>query len=577
MAKRRGKDQLIAVCIPTRGIVFTEVVQAVFDNLAGRPAVLLTTTDEGLPDCMNALADRALAAGASHLWVVEEDTVPPAGVLDAMLEADVDYIACDYPVGGAHTCFGFDEDGILWTGFGCTLIRSGVFDQVARPFFECDMRTAVVRRDGLDYFTAEKGTADHRGGHDLSFGAKLKRAGVRRHGLRDWECRHLRLAELNAGAGDKACHTIVAQPPILAPWPEYLEPPTCTIVIPCFNHGEYLAEAIESALAQTLPCEVIVVDDGSTDDTAAVARRYPVKLIRQKNRGLPAARNAAVEIATTTHIMPLDADDLLEPACVETLLGKSRHAIVRATTQLFGDVNMPWLLEGPTTLAAQIEMNRAPACSLYPRAAWERVGGYDEAMVDGYEDWDFWTRVMHAGFPIETVDTVQWRYRKHGPSLVRHAASMRPQIKAYLREKWARLGILSVTAARDSRGKPTQGVPMFTVKHRVYGKDANGRNVLLYAQGDEITDDQARSAGLLDGEAPAAPSTRGVTIVDNKPVDDTPPKVEPLERLKLAELKKIAGEWHLDTDGLNTRADYIAAIEDARERLASATGAEVTR
>ena len=569
---------LIAVCIPTRGVVFTEVVRGVFDNLAGRPAVLLTTTDEGLPDCMNGLVERALAAGASHIWVVEEDTVPPPGVLDAMLAADVDYIACDYPIGDAHTCFGFDDDGLLWTGFGCTLIRARVFDQVARPFFDCSMSASLVRRDGLDYFTAADRRVDHRGGHDVSFGVKLKRAGVERHGLRGWECRHLRLVERNTSRGDDACHTIAALPAIRTPWPAYLEAPTCTIVIPCFNHAEYLGAAIESALAQTFPCEVIVVDDGSTDDSAAVARRYPVKLIRQKNAGLPAARNAAVRVATTSHIMPLDADDLLEPTCVETLLAKSRDAVVRSVIRLFGDVDQDWLLPGPTTLAAQIELNRVPACSLYPRAAWERVGGYDDAMSDGYEDWDFWARVLHAGYHVETVDSVQYRYRKDGPSLVRHAASKRAEIKAYLREKWQRLGIVEapVTRVRHSRGKRRQGVPMYTVKERVYRKTDDGRTVLLYRPGRRITTQDAVRAGLLPGEAPAAPPAKGVTIADGKPpADDTPKPAKPLERMKLAELKEVAAKWKVSPEGLNTRADYIAAIDDARERLASATGSEV--
>ena len=563
---------LIAVCIPTRGVVFTEVMQGVFDNLAGRKAVLLTTIDEGLPDCMNNLAERALAAGATHLWIVEEDTVPPAGVLDAMLAAGVDFIACDYPVGNSHTCFGFDDDGLLWTGFGCTLIEAGVFAKVKRPWFECNMSTVVVHRDGLDYFTAAERTAAHRGGHDLSFGAKLKAAGIERHGLREWEARHLKLRDWNATAANTACHAIAPLPPILDPWTEYLEKPTCTVVIACYNYGQYLAEAIESALAQTYPCEVIVVDDGSTDDSASVAKRYPVKLIKQRNKVLPAARNTAVKAATSTHIMPLDADDLLEPKCVETMLAVSRHAIVRAVTQMFGDVDGPWLLQGPTDLAAQVEMNRAPACSLFPRAAWERIGGYDENMVDGYEDWDFWARMLHAGYPIETVETVQWRYRKHGPSLVRHAASKRSQIKAYLAAKWAALGITDavastlppVTPARHSKQRhTTKGVPVFTVTSRVYAQAADGRTVLLYTPGMTITDDEAKRHGLLAGAAKPEKPARGVTV-KQPAANDEAPKEKPLARMNLEELHAVCAAENIDPDGANTRAEFAALIEAVR-------------
>jgi len=561
-------DPLIAVCIPTRGVVFTEVMQGVFDNLAGRTAVLLTTTGEGLPDCMNNLVARALEAGASHLWIVEEDTVPPAGVLDAMLAEGVDFIACDYPVGNSHTCFGFDDDGLLWTGFGCTLIRAGVFAKFARPWCECNRSTVVVHRDGLDYFTADARTVDRRGGHDVSFGVKLKAAGIERHGLRGWECQHLRLTEWNAGATDNACHAIVSLPPILDSWPSYLEKPTCTIVIACYNYGEYLAEAIESALAQTHPCEVIVVDDGSIDDSAAVAARYPVQLIRQENRGLPAARNAAIRQATTSHILPLDADDVLLPTCVETLLGASRHAIVRSVTRLFGEEEGTWILPGPTDLAAQIQMNRAPACSLFPRPAWERIGGYDEEMVHGYEDWDFGVRMLHAGYPIETVETVQWCYRKHGPSLVRHAAERRSAIKAYLTAKWEALGISPgpVTPAAQSRRRTkAKEAAVFTVTSRVYGRAHDGRTVLLYRPGQTISEGDAKRAGLIPDPV-AAEGVYSPETPDRQPraADDAPSKAKPLERMTLAELRTVCEAEGADPCDANTRSELRDVIEAAR-------------
>jgi GT2 family glycosyltransferase len=579
MGESVTNSPLIAVCIPTRGVVFTEVMQGVFDNLSGRASVLLTTIDEGLPECMNDLAERALGAGASHLWVVEEDTVPPAGVLDVMLAADVDYIACDYPVGNSHTCFGFDDDGLLWTGFGCTIIRAGVFERVPRPWFECNMNMVVAHRDGLDYFTADDRTVNHRGGHDLSFCSKLKRAGVERHGLRDWECRHLKLRDWNAAPPNKACHVIAPVPPILDPWTTYLEAPTCTIVIPCHNHGRYLAESIESAIAQTLPCEVIVVDDGSNDDSAAVAARYPVQLIRQTNQGLPAARNTAIAVANSTHILPLDADDVLEPTCVEAMLATSRSAIVRARAQRFGDEDGPWLIGGGLDIAAFMEQNRVAACSLFPLAAWQRVGGYDESMVDGYEDWDLWVRMLHAGYAVETVDTIQWRYRKHGPSLVSHASKRKPAIRAYLNQKWTKLGILpTVTPERHSGSKRRKGVPMFRVTQRVYGTDPDtGRRFLQYPAGADITNDEAKRAGLMAGEPSQTPPVRGVVMHEHgKPADDAPLKTKPLERMKLDELKAVASTEKVDAEGLNTRAEYIEAIEAARAARTDTYGDEST-
>ena len=437
---KRDADTLIAVLIPTRGIVFAEVMQGVVDNMAGRSWRLFTTIDEGLPDCMNILVRRALVAGADWLWIVEEDTVPPAGVLDAMLAMRKPYVACDYPVGHSHTCFGFDSDGLLWTGFGCTLIAASVFAGIPEPWFECNRNMVVQQRGGLDYFTADMRTVNNRGGHDLSFAEKLKVAGIDRHGLRGWECRHLKMHGWNVAPTNKACHDIRPVPPIVVPWQEYLsDEPRCSVVIPCYNHAAYLAEAIESALAQTVPVEVIVVDDGSTDGSHKVASRYPVQLIRQKNRGLAAARNVAIAAAQCSHILPLDADDVLEPECVERMLTASKTAIVRAPSMLFGDVpSRQWLPGGPTTLVGFLAHNAAAACSMFPRAVWEQVGGYDESMRHGYEDWDLWVRMVASGVPVATVPQICWRYRKHGPSLVTVAIA---KAEGPMRAKWASLGI----------------------------------------------------------------------------------------------------------------------------------------
>jgi glycosyltransferase involved in cell wall biosynthesis len=94
--------------------------------------------------------------------------------------------------------------------------------------------------------------------------------------------------------------------------------PLTSIVIPCFNHARFLPEAIESALAQTTgPLDVVVVNDGSTDDTSAVARGYAaVRLVEQPNRGLSAARNAGLAAARGTYVVFLDADDRLLPEAV---------------------------------------------------------------------------------------------------------------------------------------------------------------------------------------------------------------------------------------------------------------------
>ena len=99
--------------------------------------------------------------------------------------------------------------------------------------------------------------------------------------------------------------------------------PLVSVVIPCFNHGRFLPEAIESVLAQTYPwIEILVVDDGSTDNTREVAAQYPhVRYVYQHNQGLSAARNTGIRHSTGDFLVFLDADDLLYPGAIACNVG----------------------------------------------------------------------------------------------------------------------------------------------------------------------------------------------------------------------------------------------------------------
>lgn len=94
-----------------------------------------------------------------------------------------------------------------------------------------------------------------------------------------------------------------------------------TVGIPCYKQAQYLPDAITSALSQTYKdIEVIVVNDGSPDDTKEVAERFPVKVVTQVNKGLASARNAAIMNMRGQYFLPLDADDILTENCVEELV-----------------------------------------------------------------------------------------------------------------------------------------------------------------------------------------------------------------------------------------------------------------
>ena len=224
-------------------------------------------------------------------------------------------------------------------------------------------------------------------------------------------------------------------------------PDMVSIVIPCYDHGEYLVAAIESAIAQThRPLDIIVVNDGSTDDTSAVARRYPVLLIEQENRGLSAARNVGIAQARGRYILCLDADDVLEPTAIADMIGLDD--VVCPSVLTFGATESPWIppLAHPT-VSDFATANHAICASLYRREVWEQVGGYDEAMRDGGEDWDFWTRAAGAEFTFTVVSDLLLRYRVYD-----HSRAARPnssdrlretltETTAYMRAKWAALGI----------------------------------------------------------------------------------------------------------------------------------------
>ncbi len=196
--------------------------------------------------------------------------------------------------------------------------------------------------------------------------------------------------------------------------------PAVTVVIPCYNYGRHLAEAIESALAQTHGAiEVIVVDDGSTDETATVAARFApqVHCIRQVHGGASAARNTGLAVARGDYVLFLDADDVLEPDYVERTLqvftasGDERLAFVYTTMRLFGR-------ESGVTVAPEFDLdellvgNYVHATALLRTDA-ARQAGYDTRLRQ-WEDWDFYLALCERGWTGRLVDAPLLRYRKHG-------------------------------------------------------------------------------------------------------------------------------------------------------------------
>lgn len=202
---------------------------------------------------------------------------------------------------------------------------------------------------------------------------------------------------------------------------------TVSIITPCYNGARYVKDTLESAVSQTRPAlEVIVIDDGSTDDSAAIAERVgpPVRVIRQTNHGESYARNRGVEAARGSHVLFLDADDLLAPDALEHLcaaLDDRPGAVALMGCAWFTgtDPESPHTTKQfshPQFFPDIIESNFAPPlCWLAPIEVVRKAGGFCETL-HWFEDWDLWWRVGLDEPPLVCVPYVGARYRQHPQS-----------------------------------------------------------------------------------------------------------------------------------------------------------------
>ena len=213
-----------------------------------------------------------------------------------------------------------------------------------------------------------------------------------------------------------------------------------SVIIPCYNYGKYLSDAIESALAQTYKnIEIIVVDDGSTDNTVEIANKYPVKIFTQNNRGLSATRNFGISKATGQWIFPIDADDKIIENCFEQLLEKAKKEnadIVCPGLQEFEGRNRSHrYADKNLTLKGFKITNQVHASCLYKRGIWEDIGGYDENMKEGHEDWDFWARALRKEYKMVAINEPMFFYRIHPDSMIRKVGAFHIKNRDYILNK----------------------------------------------------------------------------------------------------------------------------------------------
>lgn len=213
--------------------------------------------------------------------------------------------------------------------------------------------------------------------------------------------------------------------------------PRVSVIVAAYNAATTIGATISGLLTQTYPdVEIIVVDDGSTDDTATVVAGYGdrVVLIRQENEG-PACRNAGIARATGELIAWCDADDVYLPECVAALVrryldvGAGRHivyaqALLLTTSGVSGEVQSP---RRPPTGDAQrmalLEGNFVSSLSMYPRIMHDEIGPIDSSLRYG-EDRELWIRAVFSGYRIVREARPVALYRLTGGSLSSHAQRM---------------------------------------------------------------------------------------------------------------------------------------------------------
>lgn len=197
-------------------------------------------------------------------------------------------------------------------------------------------------------------------------------------------------------------------------------PPIVSVIMPCFNQGQFIEEAVESIIAQTFtPVEIIIINDGSTDiETVRLLNHYQkpnVSVIHTENRGPSAARNVGIHQAKGQYILPVDADDRIAPTYLEKavpiLASQPEIGIVYTQAELFGAKTGSFDLppyQFPDILLGNMIFNS----SLYRKADWEKVGGYNENMVCGWEDYDFWLSILELGKDVFRIPEVLYYHRE---------------------------------------------------------------------------------------------------------------------------------------------------------------------
>lgn len=192
-----------------------------------------------------------------------------------------------------------------------------------------------------------------------------------------------------------------------------------SIIMPCYNDGAYIEEAVASVRAQTYEnIELIIIDDGSDDPkTLEILQKMcaeGVTVLHTDHLRPAGARNAGIAAAKGTYILPVDSDDTIEAEyvarAVEVMESSENIGIVYCHADLFGEETGPWVLP-EYSLEAILLDNVIFVTALFRREDWEKVGGFRTTMKHGMEDYDFWLSILELGRDVYQLPETFFHYR----------------------------------------------------------------------------------------------------------------------------------------------------------------------
>ncbi len=215
-----------------------------------------------------------------------------------------------------------------------------------------------------------------------------------------------------------------------------------SIVIPCYNHGEYIEETIASVekYPDKSVYEIIIVNDGSTDaetiETLKKLEEQNYFVLNQENMGLADARNNGIKFAKGDYILPLDSDNMIRPDYIkygiEIMDKNPKVGMVYGDAQLFGTKN-GIRKAGEYSRRRQFVWNAIDACAVIRKSALEEIGGYDRNMpYMGYEDWNLVVSLNHSKWKLKYVNKVLYDYRVGKESMLIDANEKRTALLNYM-------------------------------------------------------------------------------------------------------------------------------------------------